>query len=165
MTQGSKTLVFVPILVLAVCLQVIFIVADSRDTATGAAIEFSKAYFLLDESMSERLCSDLSADGEKDWARDLILRTSDEARLRGFDPGMLRYALEHIHSQTIRQDANSAEIHLTAVKRVCINPAFAWVAKLFRLGQTQPVNAMLEMVKEDGKWKVCGHPFELVQKT
>jgi hypothetical protein len=165
MTQGSKILVFIPILVLAVCLQVIFSVADRRDTATGAAIEFAKAYFLLDESMSKRLCGDLSADGEKDWARDLILRTSDEAKLRGFDPGMLRYTLEHIHSQTIRQDAGSAEIHLTAVKRVCINPVFAWVAKLFRLGETQPVSAMLELVKEDGKWKVCGHPFDLVQKT
>jgi hypothetical protein len=165
MTQGSKTLVFIPILVLAVCLQVIFIVADSRDTATGAAVEFAKAYFRLDESMSKRLCSDLSTDGKKDLARNLIQRTDDEARLRGFEPQMLRYCLEHIHSQTIHQDARSAEIHLTAVKRVCINPVFAWVAKLFRLGQTQPVSANLELVKENGKWKVCGHPFDLVQKT
>jgi hypothetical protein len=165
MAQDSKTLIFIPVLVLAVCLQVIFIVADCRDTATGAAIEFSKAYFLLDASMANRLCSDLSTDEEKDWTADLIQRVSDEAGQRGFQPGMLKYSLEHIHTRTLHQDAASAEIHLSAVKRVCINPVFAWVAKLFRLGETQPVSATLELVKENGTWKVCGNPFELVQQS
>jgi hypothetical protein len=162
MMQGSKIAVLGSIIVVFVILQAVFIVADCRDTATGAAIQFSKAYFLRDPSMADRLCKDLAADPDRNWVKDLIQRTSDDAAQRGFHPEMLRYRLEHIHSQTIRQDDATAEIHLTAVQRVCINPVFAWVSKLFRLGETRPVAATLELVKEEGKWKVCGRPFQLV---
>ena len=33
------------------------------------------------------------------------------------------------------------------------------VSKLFHLGDTREFEETLELVKEDGRWKVCGAPF------
>jgi len=31
------------------------------------------------------------------------------------------------------------------------------------MGETHPVETTLDLVKEDGAWKVCGKPFRLVE--
>jgi hypothetical protein len=35
------------------------------------------------------------------------------------------------------------------------------VAGLFHLGQTEPVEGVVDLVKEDGQWKACGQLFSL----
>jgi hypothetical protein len=55
----------------------------------------------------------------------------------------------------------TAKIHLTGKSRVCINPAFMLVGKLFQIGRDHIVDETIELVKEDGRWRVCGGSFEL----
>jgi len=40
----------------AVVLQLVFIYADLQDSPQKAVIEFSKAYFMLNECMADRIC-------------------------------------------------------------------------------------------------------------
>jgi hypothetical protein len=161
MVQKNGSIVILATVAVAVVLQVILIFADFKDTPVKAAVEFSKDYFLLKESMADRLCRKLGADEEIDPVKELITTAGLEAKARGFGLGMMRRSLTHIETEVISQDANTAKIQLHAISRVCINPVFAWVATLFKLGETHQEEAVLSLVKEGGCWKVCGHPFGL----
>jgi hypothetical protein len=161
MANRSNNSAWILVVILAVCLQVVFVFADCRQTATGTAIDFSKAYFLLDADMETYLCSELAGDGDESAAADYLRAKTDEARERGFGTGMVRQTIYHVETETLAQDAESATIHLKGLRRTCIHPVFAYVAKLFRLGQANPFEETLELLKEDGQWKVCGTPYDL----
>ncbi len=158
MVQSNKTVVILITLMVGVIFQIIFILAENRDTPVKAAVEFSKNYFLLEASMADRLCQELGAESENDFAKEVITVARLDANARGFDLAMVRRNLSHIETEIISRDAESAEIVLHASSRVCINPVFAWVATLFNLGESWEVEAMLSLVQEDGHWKVCGTP-------
>ena len=161
MAKGSNNAMWLVVLILTVCLQVAFVFADCKQTATGTAIDFSKAYFLLDSDMEDYLCSDLFGDGDESAAADYLLSMTDEARDRGFGNGMVRQTIYHVKADTLSQDAETATIHLKGLRRTCIHPVFAYVAKLFQLGQVREFEETLELMKEDGQWKVCGTPYGL----
>jgi hypothetical protein len=159
MAKGSSNAAWILVVILAVCLQVVFVFADCRQTATGTAIDFSKAYFLLDDDLENYLCSDLAGDEESSPAAAYLQAKTDEAEARGFGLGMVRQTIYHVKAETLSQDDESATIHLHGLRRTCIHPVFAWVAKLFRIGQTHEFEETLELTKEDGRWKVCGAPY------
>jgi hypothetical protein len=161
MAKGSNIGAWILVVILAVCFQVVFVFADCRQTATGTAIDFSKAYFLLDDDMEKYLCSDLVGDEEASPAADYLQTKADEASARGFGLGMVRQTIYHVKTETLSQDDESATIHLHGLRRTCIHPVFAYVAKLFRIGQTQAFEETLELTREDGRWKVCGRPYGL----
>ncbi len=161
MVQNSKAIVLIlTTLVVAAVFQLIFIFADGRDSPTKAALEFSKDYYLLNESMADRLCSKLTADSDDNWVKNVINVATDDARERGFGVEMVRRSLSHIETEVISKEADKAVVRLSATSRVCINPVFAWVASLFKLGETAEVEVELSLVKEDGCWKVCEPLFE-----
>ena len=43
-------------------------------------------------------------------------------------------------------------------RKRAIHPAFAYFAKILNIAGTYPVEATLDLVREDGRWKVCGNP-------
>ncbi|MGD9211821.1 MAG: hypothetical protein PVI90_13645 [Desulfobacteraceae bacterium] len=159
MVQNNRTVVILVTLIVAVIFQFIFVFVDGRDTPVKAAIEFSKDYFLLEETMADRLCSELSMDDDNNLAKEVITAATTEAHLRGFGLGMVRRSLSHIEAEVINEEEEKAEVKLSAASRVCINPVFAWVADLFNLGETKHEEAILSLVKEDDGWKVCGTPY------
>ena len=161
MGRNKSLLLFIPLFLLAIILQAALILLDSRPTATQTAVAFSKAYFMADPDMADLVCDEALGDADETSVAQYIHQVATEARQRGVPVGYIRHQLEHIHTETLHQDDTSAEIHLTARKRVCINPVFAWVAKLFFIGKTQKVEAELHLVKEAGQWKVCGTPYNL----
>lgn len=161
MGQNKSVLLFIPLFLLAIVLQGGLILLDSQQTATGTAVAFSKAYFMADPAMADLVCEEALGEGDETSVEEYIYKVGLEAQQRGVPVGYIRHQLEHVHTDTIQQDETSAEIHLTAKKRVSINPVFAWVAKLFFLGETHKVEAVLHLVKEEGRWKVCGSPYEL----
>jgi hypothetical protein len=161
MANRSNNSAWILVVILAVCLQVVYVFADCRQTATGTAIDFSKAYFLLDADMEKYMCSELAGDADESAAASYLQAMTDEARERGFGTGMVRQSIYHVKTETLAQDAESATIHLNGVRRTCIHPVFAYVAKLFHLGATHSFEETLELLKEDGKWKVCGTPYGL----
>lgn len=149
------------VVILTVCLQVAFVFADNRPSATGTAIDFSKAYFMLDADMEKYLCTELAGDDDETVVADYLYAMKREAERRGFDIGMVRQTIYHVETATLNQEAESATIHIAGLSRTCINPVFTYVAKLFRLGDVRTFEATLELVKEDGRWKVCGTPYDL----
>jgi hypothetical protein len=164
MAKKNDNAFWVLVVVLAVCLQVAFVFADCKQTATGTAIDFSKAYFLLDDDMDRYLCGELTGD-EESAAGAHLYAMAEEARQRGFGKGMVRQMIYHVHTETLAQDAESATIHVAGLRRTCIHPVFTYVAKLFQLGEVRSFEETLELVKEDGKWKVCGAPYGLSLDT
>lgn len=161
MGQNKSLLLFIPLFLLAFVLQGLFILADCKQTATGTAVAFSKAYFMADPAMADMVCDEVLGDEEESSVELYVQKVALEAQHRGVPVGYIRHQLEHVHTETLHQDETSAEIHLKARKRVCINPVYAWVAKLFFLGETQEVEASLHLINQDGQWKVCGAPYDL----
>jgi len=156
--RSNSAMMWALVVVLAVCLQVVFILADGRTTATGTAIDFSKAYFSLDADMDRYLSSELIGD-EETAATAYLQKKAAEAKERGFGQGMVRQAITHLETETLAQDDESATIHLKGESRTCIHPVFTYLATVFRIGQTYHFEETLDLVKEDGQWKVSGTPF------
>ncbi len=165
MDQNQSMSVPIVLVILAgIVVQVIFGAVDGRPAPHRTAAAFSKAYFQLDPGMKDFLCADLQGDEESDPVAALRDRFSEEARERGVPLSTLKAALYHLDSRTeLSPDGKQAVVHITAERRMSINPVFAWVAKLFHLGASQPVEATLELVRENLDWKVCGNPFGLAE--
>lgn len=163
MDSGSKFLTFTSVIMLGLILQVVLAVADQRDSPERAAVEFAQAYFWLDPAMAERLCKDLAGDSETSAVRDYLRRVDQEARSRGFGFDYMKQGLFHVDAKTQMKDANTADVKVRGERRRTINPVFGLVARWFGMGETHPVEETLNLVKEGGSWKVCGHPFRLVE--
>jgi hypothetical protein len=163
MDSGNKFMALALVVIVALVLQVVLIIADRHDSPGKAAVEFSKAYFKLNECMADRLCSDVIADEEINVVGDYINRVADEARANGFKPSWMRMALSHIEAETEMLDENTAEVHLTSSRMRSINPVFGLVSKIFFLGETYDVDETLTVVKEEDGWKVCGQPYSLIE--
>ncbi len=161
MEKRASIAPFFLVLVLAAGLQVALVAADTLETPVKVAKNFVKAYYLLDPGMKDLLCSDIAGDQDRDVVGDYIYGKITEARQRGLAPGCLRQMLYDMHVEIIEESENEATVHLTATGRVCINPVFATVARIFAIGNEYPVEATLRLVRQDGKWRVCGNPFGL----
>jgi hypothetical protein len=162
MDQNNMSTPIVLVILAGILIQVILVFGDSQPLPHRTAIAFSKAYFQLDPHMGKFLCEDLRADEESDPVAALRNQRFDEARDRGLPLKAMKAALYHIESETeVSPDGNQAAVRITAERRMAINPVFAWVAKLFNIGGSQPVKETLELVREGGAWKVCGNPFGL----
>lgn len=122
--------------------------AESRDTPTKAVLEFSKAYFQLDPSMSERLCEERKTVDDVDVATEYIRTVAKEASQRGFGLSYIKNKLYNIGIFVISQDNDQAEIRLVGDRK-------PWLRSLFT-GETHKVDETIKVIKEDGKWKVCG---------
>ncbi len=163
MDSSKNLMVLAAVVIAAVLLQVILIFADRNDTPGKAAVEFSKAYFKLNNGMADYLCSDLTEDEETDVVKDYIDRVSDEARANGFKPSWMKMALSHIEVEAEMIDENSAQVHLTSSRIRAPNPVYGLVSKVFVLGETYQVKETLSVVKEADGWKVCGQPYSLIE--
>jgi hypothetical protein len=162
MLTGKNITIFGSVIVIAVILQVILISVGKEDSPARAAIEFTKAYFLLDgDSMAERLCSEISKDEEADIVGGYLHYSAEKAREMGFSPGYMKNQLSHVKTEIKMSDDNNAKVRITGERLRSINPVYAIIGKLFFLIETHKVDETLTLVKEDGKWRVCGKPFSL----
>jgi len=163
MVRGSKLVTLASVVIIAFVLQLVLVLADHHESPGKAAVEFSTAYFKLNISMNERLCSELTGDDGSDVVDDYLNRVADEARTHGFAPSWMKMALLHIETETQMLDDNTAEVQIHCHRRRAVNPVFALVAKIFSLGEIHKVEETLTLVKEDDTWKVCGEPFALIE--
>jgi len=163
MKSGNKVVVLVSVVIVAFVLQAALIIADHHDSPGKAAVEFSRAYFKLNPSMANWLCSEITAEEDGNVVSDYLYRMAAEARENGFEPGWMKMALSHIELETKMINASTAEVHITCSRRRSMNPVFGIVSKIFLLGETNKVDETLTVVKEDGSWKVCGQPYSLIE--
>ena len=155
-------MIFGSVIVIAVVLQVALISVGRVDSPAEAAVEFTKAYFMLDgPSMAELLCSELSEDQEADIVGGYLHYSAEKARSMGFSPGYMKNQLSHVKTEIKMMDENNARVRISGERLRSINPVYALIGKLFFLIETHKVDETLTLVKEDGKWRVCGRPFSL----
>ncbi len=160
MSQDNKA-ALVTVILIGTLLQIIFIASDSRDTPYGAAINFSKAYFGLSPDLAQTMVNNGLNEEEVDVADAYLHNMQMEAASRGYHISRLRRSLSSIHTKTIVQNASTATVHLTGTTRNSINPLYGFVGKIFFITSPTDVEETLNLVKEDGKWKVSGQPFSL----
>ena len=161
MQQGQKFFTIIAVLCLGLVVQVALIFADSKDTPARTAVGFATAYYNLNPSMADYLCSELAAQDDVDLVEAYINQVADQARQSGFEFNYMRMRLFSVHTEVLSQSESEAAVRITAVARRNINPVFTLVAKLFYIGESHPVDQTLNLIKEDGRWKVCGNAFSL----
>jgi hypothetical protein len=162
MLTVKNIVIFGSVVVIAVILQVILILVGKLDNPVEAAVDFTKAYFMLDgPSMSERLCAEIAEDQEANIVDEYLNRVADQARSMGFSQSYMRNQLSHIHTEIQMADQNNARVRITGNRLRSINPVFALIGKLFFLIESHKVDVTLTLVKEGDKWKVCNKPLLL----
>ena len=150
------------VVVVFVVLQGLLISVGKVDSPVEAAVDFTKAYFMLDgTSMTENLCSEISEGEEADIVGGYLFHAAEQARAMGFSPGYMKNQLSGVQTEINMMDQNSAKVRITGDRLRSINPVFAFVGRLFFLIETHKFDETLTLVKEDGKWRVCGKPFSL----
>ena len=161
MAQLSRSVGIILVLIIGFVVQLIFSMVDVRDTPNKAVVEFSKAYFELDKSMTKRICKKQLASEDVDVVDEYLYFAAKTAIERGFDINFLKNKLYHIETETISKNDTEARIRITGKIRVAINFVYPVVAKLFDIGSTHEVDEIIRVIKEDGQWKVCGTLFSL----
>jgi len=161
MVRLSKGAGIILVLIIGLLVQLLFSVADAIDTPSKAVVQFSKAYFNLDKSMAKKICKERLASEDVDVIDQYIYLSAKEAKERGFGINFMKNKLYHIETETLSKKENEAQIRITGKIRVSINPVYPIVAKLFNIGATHEVDEIINVIKEDSKWKVCGSLFSL----
>lgn len=159
MFKKIKPAPLVIVVVIAAVLQLGLIGADCQQSPTKVAKNFASAYYYLDSDMQDYLCADLAEDGEV--VNNYLYQKETEAFQRGFSTHYLRHKFLKMHVSVVDSEKDTMKVHLTGTTRVCINPAFMLVGKLFKIGNDYHVDETLELVKENKKWRVCGNPLGL----
>ncbi len=156
MGQSNKIITIALIFLLGVFLQVLFVFADMQDTPNRAAIEFAKAYFRFDKCMADRLCDERKVVDDKDVVSKYVYDAAKDANDLGYGLFYMKNKLYHVETHTISKDHEKAQIRLTCERR-------APLRSFFTKEEYKDVEEVLDLVKENGKWKVCGNPFALPQ--
>ena len=150
------------VVVVFVILQGILLCVGKDDTPVEAAVDFTKAYFMLDgPAMTKLLCSEILEDEEADVVGTYLNSVAVLARSMGFSPDYMKNQLGDISTEVQMTDENNAQVRITGERLRCINPVYAMVGRLFFLIKSHKVDETLSLVKEEGRWKVCGEPFSL----
>jgi hypothetical protein len=161
MIQLNRSVGIILVLIVGFLVQLIFSLADVKDTPNKAVVEFSKAYFQLDRSMAERICKEQLANDDVDIVDQYLYLTAIEASERGFDINFMKNKLYHIETETLSKNDTTAKIRITGKTRIAVNHVYPIVAGLFNIGATHEVNETFNVIKEDNRWKVCGNFFSL----
>jgi hypothetical protein len=158
MGKDNRITGVVLVIFFGIILQLLLGLADSKSTPGKAAIKFTKAYFSLNASMSEYLCKELM---EEDVVDKYIKQVAQDAQDLGFKLNYMRSMLYHIKTDIISEDEAAVKIRITCERKRMINPVFTIIGKLFFIGETYEVDETLNIIKEDGMWKICGNAFSL----
>ena len=161
MEQGKMILTIAAVVILGIITQAILIGLETTSTPSKTVIKFTRAYFNLDQSMSEYMCSEFAAEEDVDVAKEYINRRADEAKTLGFSLSYMKSTLYAVHTHIITESETEAQVRITARRKRNINPIYTIVAKLFFIGETYEVDEILNVIKENGQWKICGQAFAL----
>jgi len=162
MEQDNKIRNLTMVILFGVFLQAVFMFGEAKETPNKTAVKFTKAYFTLDKSMSGYLCKTLAPSEDGNIVEDYIEKTEKEAVERGLSPDLMKSRLFNIETETISKTDKEITLKISADRIIAINPLYALVSKLFHLGKVYKVEDTITVIKEDGRWKVCGKPFSML---
>ncbi len=156
MAKKTDLAPFAIVICIAIVLQLALIGADCRQTPDRIARNFAQAYYSIDPQMQDYLCTGLA---ENDVVGNFLYQKKQEASQRGFSTNYLRHKFTKLHIKVVESGDTTMTLHLKGTTRVCINTPFMIVGKLFGIGRDYPVDAHIDLVKENDKWRVCGNPL------
>ncbi len=152
--QSNRIVTIVLVVLLAIFLQVLFVFADNQDTPHRAAVEFATAYVRYDQAtLKDRLCEENRVVDEVDVIDAYIHRQYQRAQDLGYSLNYMKDRLYHLRTHTVSADHTTATVRLTAERRSPLRSFFG--------GTSRHLDETLELVREDGRWRVCGGPFSL----
>jgi len=145
--QDNKIITITLSVLLGIFLQVLLIFGDMQDSPNKAVLEFTKAYFKYDKAgMADRLCKA----GDAEMLDKYVSYGEKEARERGFSVWYLGKKLYNPQTYIQSGDYTKATIYLKCE----VAPP---LRSFFTQESLRHVHQTFEVVKEDGKWKVCGN--------
>jgi hypothetical protein len=159
---------YVPLLVvicIGIVVQLLLIPLGCISKPHTTALAFTEAYLKIDPSMADYLCEDSKTVDDTDVVAQYVYSMTREARDRGFKKIYLKSKLYNVITHTTYLGDSQATVSISAKRRTALNPIFALVTKLFHIGNTYPFEETIEIVKEEGDWKVCGSPLLLHQEV
>lgn len=162
MSEYTRYFALAGVIALGLVVQVMLLGLSAMPAPYKTATAFTKAYYKLDPSMEGYLCEDSRFDDDVNVTAQYIYEKTQSANSRGFGKSYLKSQLYNIETHTTYASDTEATVAISAVRRTAINPVFAWVAKLFFLHGSHPVEGTIEVVKENGRWKVCANSFSAV---
>ena len=148
------------VVVLGIVVQVVLVAADSNETPSRAAVAFTEAFYKMSPAVTNHMCSDLR--DEEDLVDGRFYQAAAEARTKGFSDAYPRMQLFHVETVVLAEDEASAQVQLTASMKRAMHPAFAYFLRMWNMGATYHLDEVVEMVYEDGHWKVCGYDYALI---
>lgn len=165
MPDVSKYVPLLVVICIGIVVQVLLIPLDCINKPYKTAVAFTEAYLKIDPSMANYLCEESKTVDDIDTVAQYVYDMTKQARDRGFDKSYLKSKLYHVMTHTTYLGDSEATVSISAERRTAINPVFALIAKLFHIGETRPFDETIEIVKENGKWKVCGSPLSLYRNV
>ena len=165
MPDVSKYGPLLVVICIGIVVQVLLIPLECINKPYKTAVAFTEAYLKIDPSMANYLCEDSKTVDDIDTVAQYVYDITKQAGDRGFDKSYLKGRLYYVITHTTYIGDSEATVSISAKRRTAINPVFALVTKLFHIGETYPFHETLEIVKEDGRWKVCGSPLSLHQNV
>jgi hypothetical protein len=154
MEKDSKIISITLVILLGVLLQVMLIFADIKDTPNEAAVEFTKAYLKYDkDGMAARMCADQQTVDDVNVIDAYVYNASVEADQRGYSLCWLSDRLAHYDTHIVEKGNDKAVVTLEGLRRAPIRAFFT--------KEQEHIHETFELVKEDGKWKVCNPVFSL----
>ncbi|MEZ4526805.1 MAG: hypothetical protein R2941_12865 [Desulfobacterales bacterium] len=157
MKQSKMIISLAVALVIGIAVQVILVYADAQDSPYKAATEFAKACFTYDKALlSDRLCEASKTAEDADVVGDYIYKARQEAQARGYSLGCyVKEKLYHLEAETVARTQDTAQVRLKFEKRSPLRTFFSKKDK----HDVSHVEEVIELVRENGQWKVCANPF------
>jgi hypothetical protein len=160
MDRFRNLIPLVLVILLGALVQVVLVAAQTKEAPADAAVEFTKAFYKMSPRVTDRMCGDLLED--KAQINDQFYKAVADARERGFSASYPKMQLFNIHAVVLAQDDTSAQVQLSCSMKRAIHPAFAYFLKMWNMGETYHLDEVVDLVKEDGRWKVCEYDYALM---
>jgi|SaaInl8_200m_RNA_FD_contig_71_279994_length_1612_multi_2_in_0_out_0_1 hypothetical protein len=155
MANDNKSTVITLVILAGILIQTLFAFADAKETPARVAVNYYKAYFMLDKSMADYLCKGLAINKKGNFADKYIYDLTLNTQQRGFNEKYIKSTIYNLRTYTDFIDRNLAKVRITGDRRKCINPVFTLFAKVFNLGKTYTFDKSVNVIKQRGGWKVC----------
>jgi hypothetical protein len=157
MLQPIKIIKISMVIAIGIILQILLITADDHNTPGKVTRAFTKAYFTLDKAtMDENICKEQT---ENDVVDQHIQRIEKEAKDTGFN--LYKKSMIYNVQTHVTINGSEAQVKIAGNKRHSINPVYTLVTIIFQIGEVYHFEETINLINEEGQWKVCGNAFSL----
>lgn len=160
--KNNKVITISLVLLVGIILQIVLAVlpciTGKTNTPHEAAVDFAKAYFMIDPSMSDFLSKDKQVVDGSNVAKEHFERNRIEAEKMGFGTNYMRYRLYHIETKMLDKNDDRAKVMIKGSLKRAIRTIYSIIADIpfIDIGKRHKIEGTIDLIKEDGIWKAEG---------